>query len=155
MMKTEQLLRQQLDQQFKEWQRVKYRPLPKKGWINLIRSAIGLSTRHLAKRAGVSQGQIVQFEQGELNETITLASLHKLAEAMDCHLVYGLIPKTSLDDIILQQAKKVAKNRVSRVSHSMTLEQQEVDEETQQQRITALTKELVQGPSKKIWAGDE
>jgi len=151
-MKSEQLMRKQLDSQFKAWGKIKHQPHPKKGWINLIRNALGISTRRLAKLVGVSQGQIVQFEKGELNQTLTIASLQKVADSMGCQLVYGLIPKTNLEDIITKRATEIAKKRVTRVSHSMKLEAQGVDAQTEQAQIKELANELRRGPSKKLWS---
>ena len=85
---------------------------------------------------------------------MTIASLQKVANSMGCRLVYGLIPETSLEDVITKRAKEIAKKRVGRVSHSMELESQGVDVQTKQALIDELARELRQGPSKKLW-GDE
>lgn len=48
---------------------------PKKGWIREIRKALQMTTVQLAKRLGVSQSVISNFERSEREKTIRLNSL--------------------------------------------------------------------------------
>lgn len=99
-MKFKRLMLTQLDEQLKSWHVVKQQPAPKKGWINLIRTALGISSRQLAKRMMVNQSRIIQIEIAEQNKSITLKTLTKAAEAMDCKLVYAFVPQTTLTNIL-------------------------------------------------------
>lgn len=128
--------------------------IPKKGWVQLIRSALGLSSYQLAKRMQVNQSRIMQIEAGERNLSVTLKTLKRVAEAMDCQFVYGIIPGDLLLKILEQQAKKVAKERISRVSHSMGLEAQNIDYEKQQKQVEELTQELLNGSLSKLWSDE-
>lgn len=154
-MKFERLMLEQLDEQLKDWDDLKKRPAPKKGWVNLIRSALGLSSYQLAKRIGVNQSRVIQIEEAEHNQAVTIKTLEKAAEAMGCKLVYGLVPNTSLQNILEQQAKKLAKQRLNRVSHSMGLEAQSIDANKQQQQFNELVRELLEGRPKKLWSEDK
>jgi len=98
-MQFTQLMLDQLDEQLKMWDIIKKQQIPKRGWINLIRTSLGLSTRKLAKRMGVNQPRVVKIESAELNETVTLKTLKKAAEAMGCKLVYGIIPQETLHNV--------------------------------------------------------
>ena len=69
-----------------------------------MRDALGMSSYQLARRMGVSQTRIMQFERAESNGSIRLAALRRAAEAMSCTLVYALVPKEPLEDIVLRQA---------------------------------------------------
>lgn len=150
-MKFERLMLTQLDEQLKSWDAVKQQPKPQKGWVNLIRTALGLSSRQLAKRMAVNQARIIQIESAEQNESTTLKTLTKAAEAMGCKLVYALIPHTTLADVLEEQAKKIAKQRLDRVSHSMGLEAQKVAADKEQEQLEELVKELLENPPKKLW----
>ena len=48
----------------------------------------------------------------------------RAARALDCTLVYALVPNGSLDGLVREQARKVAAETVFRVDHSMKLEGQ-------------------------------
>ena len=154
-MKFDHLMLEQLDEQLRGWDKLKSRPAPRKGWINLIRSALGLNTRQLAEKLGVNQSRVVTIEQAERNTSITLRTLEKTARAMGCRLVYGLVHETSLHTILEQQAQKVAKNRLSRVSHSMGLEAQDVEVKKQKQQLAELIQELLEDSPKKLWRDDK
>lgn len=66
---------------------------PVRGWIKAIRGALGMSTSQLARRLGVSQPSVVALEQSEAKGSIELATLRRVAAALDCTLVYALIPQ--------------------------------------------------------------
>ena len=66
---------------------------PSNGWLRSIREAQGLTQAGVAKKLGVQRQAIANFEAGELKATISLATLQRAARAMDCELVYGLVPR--------------------------------------------------------------
>ena len=100
---------------------------PVKGWVRAIREAIGVSSAELARRMGTSRQLSLQQEKAEAEDRITLKSLRALSEALDCDLVYALVPKAgSLDDLMHNRARAQAKKNVLGVEHSMALEDQAV-----------------------------
>lgn len=66
---------------------------PQGGWVRLIREALCMSTRQLAKRLQVSQSRISQIEKNEASQTLSLKALNEVAEALGCQLCYSLVPK--------------------------------------------------------------
>jgi predicted DNA-binding mobile mystery protein A len=114
---------------------------PVKGWVRAIREAIGVSSADLANRMGTSRQLSLQQEKAEAEDRITLKSLRTLASALDCDLVYALVPRAaSLEDLMSNRARIQAKKNVLGVEHSMALEDQavgNVDEaiETETRRI--------------------
>ena len=78
---------------------------PPRGWLRAIRDALGLTTKQLARRLGVSQPRVVALEKGEIEETVTLASLRRAAEALDCRLIYALVPDRPLVDTLRERAE--------------------------------------------------
>jgi predicted DNA-binding mobile mystery protein A len=102
-------------------------PRPPLGWVHAIRAALGVSASELAKKLGASRQLILQQERAEVEDRITLKSLRTLADALDCDLVYALVPRAlSLRALIEQTARSVAIRDVRRVEHSMALEDQAV-----------------------------
>ena len=114
---------------------------PVYGWIKAIREALGMSSAQLAKRLKVKQPSLSAIEQSELKGTIQLATLRRVAAALDCTLVYALVPNKPLDEMVKEQARIVARRRLRAVEHSMLLEQQQVARESFESRIDALAAE--------------
>jgi len=128
-MKTPRLTAQaraRLDKRFKEMGPVKQFAVPVRGWIKAIREALGMSTAQLAQRLGVRQPSVVAIEQSEAAGTIELATLRRIAQALDCTLVYALVPNRPLEGTIRERARRFASRRHEPVEHSMTLEDQKV-----------------------------
>jgi predicted DNA-binding mobile mystery protein A len=134
--------RQSLDTAFQNIGPVARFQPPVRGWIKAIREALGMSSAQLAKRLGMKQPTLTAIEQSELKGTIQLTTLRRVAAAMDCTLVYALVPNKSLESIVREQARKVARRRLQSVEHSMALEQQAVSPKGFEKRLDALASEI-------------
>lgn len=112
---------------------------PRRGWIRAIRDALGMSGRQLGKRMDVSKMWVGDMERLEATGGTTLKTLRRAAEAMDCVLVYALVPKTTLKDTLLKQARRKIRQDMIRASHTMALEDQALtkDEIAKATEITA------------------
>jgi predicted DNA-binding mobile mystery protein A len=86
-----------------------------------------MSTAQLANRLGIKQPSMVALEQSEAKGTIELATLRRVAEALDCTLVYALIPNKPLETTLRDRARVFARRRRGPVEHSMLLEDQKVN----------------------------
>lgn len=64
------------------------------------------------------------MEQSEREGSISLNTLRKMANSMDCELVYAIVPKNSFDYILRQRKLEKAKKIFKIVHHSMKLEDQ-------------------------------
>lgn len=113
---------------------------PVGGWIKSIRTALGMNTRQLGERLGVGGDRVRVLEREEIRGAVTLRSMQRAADAMNCEFVYVFLPRDSLHATVEKQARKVAERRVKRVSHSMMLEKQQPGRSDEE----AMTKELVQ-----------
>jgi len=117
----------QLDRALEPYRAAREVPRPSKGWIRTIRQALGVSSGELARRLGTSRQLPLQLEKGEAEDRVTLKSLRAAANALDCDLVYALVPRAgSIQELIENRARAEAKNRVLGVEHSMALENQAV-----------------------------
>ncbi len=103
----------------------RYAP-PVRGWIKAVRESLGMSTAQLARRLGVKQPSVTAMEQSEAKGTIELATLRRVAEALDCTLVYALVPRKPLEETIRDRARAFARKRLQPIEHSMLLEDQKV-----------------------------
>jgi predicted DNA-binding mobile mystery protein A len=150
-MEKQQLMLRQLDSQLQEWNVLKAQNIPPKGWIATLRKALGMTAEQLGKRLKLSRTRIVKLEQAEVRGATTLRSLKQAAEALDCDLVYALVPRTSLSDTLKKQAIKKAKKMVSQVSHSMKLEDQGIDEKETEIQLKETVESLLFGSLKHLW----
>ena len=127
---------------------------PPRGWVKALRDALGMTAEHLAGRVGVTRPRVYEIERSELSGSITLDSLERAARALDCELVYALVPRKQLEDLIQEQALRRAKERLKQTAHSMALEDQSVDPEDEQDQIKALASKLVEKAGSELW-GDK
>ena len=70
--------------------------IEKKDWLRSVRKAQGIKRIELAEKLGVSPARVSMMERDEDKGTLTLKSLERAAQALDCELVYLFIPKKSL-----------------------------------------------------------
>jgi predicted DNA-binding mobile mystery protein A len=108
---------------------------PPRGWIKAVRQALGMSGVQFAKRLSVRPPTIVALENSERDGTIQLATLRRAAEALDCTLVYALVPKTSLQSNVEERAKHIAHEGIAKATHTMKLEAQSVSTVDAKQQI--------------------
>ena len=101
--------------------------MPPKGWVRAIRDALGMTGAQLGWRLGMTAQAVVSLERSEANGKIQLNTLRRAAEAMDCVLVYALVPQNSLSEMVDHRARELALQALLRVSHSMALEDQTAD----------------------------
>lgn len=141
--------RRRLDQRLAALRPTTNFAVPPKGWIRAIRDALGMSGRQLAARLRVSPQNVAKLEVSEANGTIQLETLRRVAESLDCRLVYALVPNTSLEEMVWQRARKVASHEIGRVSHSMTLEDQQVDDGESEEEVRRYVRRHVR--EKDLW----
>lgn len=133
--------RLQLDQRFAELGPTKRYAPPVRGWIKAIREALGMSTAQLAQRLGVRQPSLVAIEQSEAKGTIELATLRRVAEALDCTLVYALLPNKPLEAMVRDHARAFTRRRREHVEHTMLLEDQKVTGKNAEARLDEIVRE--------------
>lgn len=108
---------------------------PPKGWIRAIRDALGMTGVQLAARMKVRPQTVEALEKSEASGSIQISSLRRAAEALDCTLVYVLVPKKSLEEAVNERARKIAIRDLRRVAHTMKLESQETGDTSTEKRI--------------------
>ena len=120
-----QLRLKQLDRSVLPLQAANASPRPQKGWIRAVREAVGLSSSEIARRMGTSRQLTLQQEKAESEDRITLKSLRAFAQALDCDLVYALVPRAgTFAEVATRRDRAKAAANVLGVEHSMALEDQ-------------------------------
>ena len=140
--------RQLLDQRLAAWRAVPD-AIPPRGWLRAIRDALGMPRAAVARRLGVTDQAVAYLEKSEADGSIQLDTLRRAAEALDCTLVYALVPNRSLEAIVDERAHQVARRDVDRVQHSMLLEDQRGGDDETERLVDELTEQVKQSPA--LW----
>jgi predicted DNA-binding mobile mystery protein A len=133
--------RSHLDERLKELGPATRYSVPVRGWVKAIREALGMTTEQLAKRLGVKQPSVVAIERSEARGTIELATLRRAAEALDCTLVYALVPNEPLEAAVRARARAFLRRRRAPIEHSMLLEDQSVKGKNSETRLDAIMRD--------------
>lgn len=125
---------------------------PHRGWVKAIREALGMTTAQLARRMGVSQPRISELEQAEIEDKVTLGTLRRAAEAMNCTLVYAIVPvKSTLEETVLDRAKQKAAKLLEDVNHTMVLENQNLTQEEIKNELDDLVQKIISQKIRLLW----
>jgi predicted DNA-binding mobile mystery protein A len=147
------LLRRTLDQRLAQLRPVaQLAAKPPLGWIRSIRQSLGMTAAQLAERMGVSQPRIIALERAEAEGAVTLKSLKRAAEALNCRLVYAFVPNEPLEQVVRDRARVVAGERLAGVEHNMRLENQATSSEAQEERLQEASEQLAANAHGSLWA---
>ena len=142
---------EQLDASLAQFAPLRNLQPPKKGWIRAIRDALGMSGRQLGERMDVSKMWVGDMERLEATGATTLKTLRRAAEAMDCVLVYALVPKTSLKETLRKQARRKVRQDMARASHTMALEDQALTQDEAGKATETAAASLLDKIPKTFW----
>jgi predicted DNA-binding mobile mystery protein A len=145
-----QLQRRQLDRIFESLREISDLSVPTKGWIRAIRSALGMPLDAISKKLGMTSEGVLMLEKREAEGSITLNRLREAANALDCSLIYVIVPNKDLDSVLRGEAARTADKMIGRVSTTMSLEGQDVAEDENKELRNELIDKLIANP-KLIW----
>ena len=146
------LMIQQLDKKLEKLSILEEVLVPSDGWIKTIRTTLNMNLAQFAKKLKKSSPTVSELEEREANRNITLKKLMEVGEVLDLKLVYGFVPKDgSLEKMIEKRAYKIAKDIVTRTSHSMKLEDQENTEARLKEAIDDRAKQIKYEMPKYLW----
>lgn len=137
--------RRELDRKFSAADLGSIEARPRSGWIRAIRGALGMSQAVLAERLGVSSAAVNKLERAELHGGITTGKLAEVASALDCTLVYALVPNSTLERTVSTQARMVATRLLGYAARTMALEAQDIDDDRQGEAVERYAQQLVAG----------
>ena len=89
----------ELERQMRPYRRARKDPRPPEGWLRAMRLATGISTERIAEAMDFTRKMVFQTERSEQSKTISLGQLERMGRALECDVVYGLVPwQQSLED---------------------------------------------------------
>ncbi|MGC8511067.1 MAG: mobile mystery protein A [Acidimicrobiales bacterium] len=123
---------------------------PPRGWIRAIREALGMSTRELGRRMGLTQSRVSQIERAEELGSLRLETLDRAARALNCQVRYVFVPHEPLEDMVRRQARRRAEAEVDVVTHTMALEDQAPEPDVIRAQVEELTERFID--DRNLWA---
>jgi len=124
--------------------------VPRGGWVRTLREALGMSAVELGERLGIGANAVSKMEANESEGRIRLATLARSAEALDCDIVYALVPRRRLDEMVDRQAAASLGVTMVEVGHSMGLEAQGVSQSVTAEQFSEQLREVRDQPG--LWA---
>jgi predicted DNA-binding mobile mystery protein A len=143
---SRELLLMQMDEALAHWRDAALPARPKNGWVRNIRAALRMSAPALAKRLGVTARAVHKIETSEADDKISLATLRRVAEALE----YALVPRKPLLDTLVDRARLVAGLELTPVAHTMALEDQTVDDQ-RRRHLDLLTRAMLTRSGRDLW----
>ena len=142
---------EQLQSTLKAYEVLLSKRAPSRGWLKEIREALGRTERQQAARLGITGSTLHKSEQSEADERISLGQLRKLADGLDCELVYALVPRKPLPGVVQDRATQLAKEEVYGVAHTMGLEDQRPTDTRIQKQVARRVDDLLRAKWSDLW----
>jgi len=86
------LTQRKLDREMRPFRWAGREPNPTNALSRTIRQALSIPVKEIAEKMGVGRSTLFALEVSERDQTISMRSLARIAEAMGCKVVYGLVP---------------------------------------------------------------
>jgi predicted DNA-binding mobile mystery protein A len=99
---------------------------------------------------GIRQPSLIALEKAEAKGTVSLNTLRRAAAAIDCDLVYVLVPRRPLAETVRRRARVMAEAQVAAASHTMHLEGQGISARARAAEVKRLADILVNEGSR-LW----
>jgi len=142
----------QLHQKMLEFRKVRYVKVSEAGWVNTVRTTLGMSMEQLGKKLSLTKSSVRAIEKREAEGSITLNALREAAHALDMELVYGFVPiDETLHQLIARKAERLASKIVQRTSQTMKLEDQENSIARIEEAIKERKEQIIREMPKALW----
>jgi transcriptional regulator with XRE-family HTH domain len=86
------LARRKLDREMRYYRMAAKEKNPTQELLRTVRQVLGIPMSEVARKAGMNRSVVFRLEDSEERQTISLKSMQRIADALDCKVVYGLIP---------------------------------------------------------------
>jgi len=86
-------LRKKLDREMRYYRLAGREKEPTGELLRAVRESLRVPLKEMTERMGVGRSVVFELEEREGTGSITLRSLGRVAEAMGCKVVYGVVPR--------------------------------------------------------------
>jgi len=129
------------------------RATPRGGWIAAIREGLGMSVQEFGQRMGITRASAAKLEANERRRTLQLHTLQRAAEALDCDLIYALVPRRPLQEMVDTRRVEILMSVHERTRQHMRLEAQEVAPAYSARDLLREAERLV--PDRALWKQED
>jgi transcriptional regulator with XRE-family HTH domain len=98
--------REKLDREQRYFRMAARKANPFPQWLRRVRLALGVHATDLARELDVNTSVIFRLEKSEEMKAASLRALEKAAGAMDCRLVYAIVPRGGKTLMELAEAER-------------------------------------------------
>jgi hypothetical protein len=98
---------------------------------------------------GTSETAVLKMERSERDSRVRHDTLSRAADALECDLVYALVPRRPLEEMVESRAMDRARALLGVIDHSMMLEDQRVAPAVAEEQLRELAAALRDRPG--LW----
>jgi len=94
--------RKRLDLEMRSYRQAGREKNQTNGLLRAVRHALNIPVAEVAEKMGVNRSGVLDLEAREPKNTISLKTMSRMAQAMGCKVVYGIVPKggKKLEDLV-------------------------------------------------------
>lgn len=118
--------------------------------IRQMRLGLGMTQHQLADRSGLGQAMVAEIETGS-RENLTLPTLHKLAQGLNCRFVPQFIAEENIETIREKQSDYVARKIILISTGSSAIELQSPAPVFVEEQIQELKQDLLEKHGSALW----
>jgi hypothetical protein len=90
---VQKLARRRLDVEMKPFRQAGMEKHPTNAVMRAVRKALKMHSPEIAAKIRRSPATVFEMERREVRGTLSLRDMARVADAMDCKVVYGIVPK--------------------------------------------------------------
>ena len=91
--KERRFARKRLDVEMRPYRRAGMDKNPTNALLRAVRQVLRVPVAEIAEKMGVCKSVVLDLEAREPKNTVTLKSMSRMAQAMGCKVVYGIVPE--------------------------------------------------------------
>lgn len=118
-------------------------------WIRLLRNYLRMTQAELAKRANITQANLVAIESGKVDPRV--GTLQRIYQGLSCHLSVEPRPQKPLEELLRGRARAIALQRLKKTMGTMALEEQAPEKEMFRKLLEKRTDDILRDPREKLW----
>jgi transcriptional regulator with XRE-family HTH domain len=103
--------REKLDKELRWYRRAAREKNPTYELLRTMRRLVNIPVAELARTLGVDRSVLLRMERREIKGTLTMNTMYRVAEAMNCKMVYAIVPRHGWTLAELTEWRRLGKSR--------------------------------------------
>jgi transcriptional regulator with XRE-family HTH domain len=127
--------------------------IPVQTQLKMLREALGMTQRQLAKRVGLKQNAIAMFEK-DSHADFQLSTLIKLAKGLHAEVIVNIVPMENLNTLVARRAQAVGRKLMKVSRGSTAIELQLPGEKHNKHELKKLVAKILENHKGVLWEED-